>query len=419
MSQPPPIRLGVVGCARILPAHLRGIQALRQAGFDAVRVTALCARRLEDAAMFQRRGEGPPPRPPASDNPKDPLGAPHLYVSDVHPGPVPELFDDWRRMLDADLVDAVLVLAPVALHHQVALDALRAGKHVLIEKPFAISVRAGKAIVDEARRRGLIVGVAENQHYAEPVRALGWAVRQGLIGTPQLWLSGGVGGEWAPDRVVAHTPWRHHKLEAGGGGAIDVGVHFMHMVRYVMGPIDEVSAYVRTMEPARVERDATGSEISRVHNEVDDVFLAHLRFASGAIGSTFSSWAGRGEPGGVDGGPLIYGTGGCVKAGSIVRDDGFRGSVMDVFARQASPDTLESFFPAGVRDAFGLELYDFTRAIAGAGPMEAGGDEGLLDLALAYGVLESAVARRPVRVDEVLNGAVDRYQAEIDAFYRI
>lgn len=419
MSEPPPVRLGVVGCARILPAHLRGIQALRQAGLDALRVTALCARRLEDAAMFRKRGEGPAPRPPASANPKDPLGAPHLYVSDLQADPLPELFDDWRRMLDADVVDAVLVLAPVALHHQVALDALRAGKHVLIEKPFAISVRAGRAIVDEAQRRGLVVGVAENQRYAEPVRALGWAVRQGMIGTPQLWVSGGIGGEWAPDRIVAHTPWRHRKLEAGGGGAIDVGVHFMHMVRYVMGPVDEVSAYARTMEPERVERDATGTEILRVHNEVEDVFLAHLRFASGAIGSTFSSWAGRGEGGGVEGSPLIYGTEGCVKGGAIVRDDGVRGSVIEMFAGQAGPDALGTFFPAGVRDAFGLELYDFTRAIAGGRAMEASGEEGLLDLALAYGVLESAAAGRPVRVDEVLSGAVNRYQAEIDAFYRL
>ena len=50
-----------MGCARILPAHLRGIAELQAAGIDPIRVTALCARRLDDAAMFRLRGEGPPP----------------------------------------------------------------------------------------------------------------------------------------------------------------------------------------------------------------------------------------------------------------------------------------------------------------------------------------------------------------------
>ncbi|MBO0701724.1 MAG: Gfo/Idh/MocA family oxidoreductase, partial [Candidatus Dormibacteraeota bacterium] len=289
-----PVRLGVAGCARILPAHLRGLKALRGAGLDVCRVTALCARSVDDAARFRLRGEGPAPRPPASDNPADPLGAPHLYVSDVQDEPLPELFDDWRRMVESDQVDAVLILAPVQLHHQIALAALAAGKHVLIEKPFAITVRAGRAIADEARGRGLVAAVAENNRYAEGVRALGWVVEQGLIGTPQLWLSGGIGGEWAPDRIVAHTPWRHRKLEGGGGPAIDGAVHLMHQIRYVMGPVEEVSGMARTLEPERVERDAEGRVLARVANELEDVYLAQLRFAGGAAGSVFGGWAGRG-----------------------------------------------------------------------------------------------------------------------------
>ena len=63
------------------------------------------------------------------------------------------------------------------------------------------------------------------------------------------------------------------------------------MLRYVMGPVEEVSGYIRTMEPVRVERDPAGGELGRVRNEVEDVFLAQLRFAGGAIGSTFSNRA--------------------------------------------------------------------------------------------------------------------------------
>jgi predicted dehydrogenase len=410
--------LGIVGCGRILPAHLRGMAALKSAGLDPVRITALCSARTEDAAMFAQRGQGPAPRPPASSVPDDPLAAPHRYVSDVQTDVVPEIYDDWRTMLDADLVDALLVLAPVSSHHEMALAALSAGKHVLIEKPFAISVRAGRAIEAEAQRRGLVAGVAENLRYEVATRAVGWAVTEGFVGRPQLWLSGGVGGEWAPDRVVAHTPWRHHKLAAGGGPAIDVGVHIMHQIRYIMGAVEEVGALTSTLEPARVEREGPGAPIV-VNNEVEDVYLAQLRFASGAIGTCFSGWAGRGESCALPDSPVIYGTTGCVKGATVVGADGVRTRATDLLAQHATDEVREGYFPHGLRDSFGLELLDFVTAITTGAKMEASATEGVMDLAMAYAILESSLAGAPVRVADVLSGAVDRYQAEIDAHFEL
>lgn len=410
-----PLALGVVGCARILPAHLRGILAMQAAGFDLFRVTALCARRTEDAAMFRRPGDGPAPRPPASTNEADPLGAPHVYVSEIQEDVVPEIFGDWRDMLRSDLVEAVLVLTPVSLHHPIALDALAAGKHVMIEKPFAISVKAGRAIADEARRRGLVAGVAESVRYAPRTRALKWVLEQDFIGRPQLWMSAGVGGEWAPDRIVAHTPWRHQKLEGGGGPAIDLGVHLMHQIRYLMGPVDEVSGLTRTMEEKRVD-PGSGAEVA---NEVEDVFLAQLRFASGAVGSAVAGWAGHGEASGFGSNPVIYGSRGCVKGDEVFNDDGLVGTSAELMAEKASPDQLAEFFPGGMRDAFALELFDFARACLTGGEMEASADEGVLDLAMAYSVLESARLDAPVTVDDVLSGTVESYQAEINAYYKL
>jgi predicted dehydrogenase len=408
--------LGVVGCARILPAHLRAIATLQAAGIDRVRITALCARNLDDAIMFRKRGEGPAPRPPASANENDPLGAPHRYVSDLHADVLPEVFDDWRDMLDRDVVDAVLILTSVGSHHQIALDALRAGKHVLIEKPLAISVRAGRLIVDEARSRGLVAGVAETQRYAHHSRALRWVLDHGLVGTPQLWLSGGIGGEWAPDHVVAHTPWRHRKLEAGGGPAIDHGVHLMHQIRYLMGDLDEVTALTRTWEPVRIDRLA-GRPDDHVANELEDVYLAQFRFTSGAIGSTFSSWGGHGERSGLDPGPVVYGSAGCVKGAAVFGDAGLLGHAGDLLAAGAEPALTESLFPAGLHDPFALELVDFIRSVDAGTDTEVNATEGLADLASAYAILESAAAGTTVRVADVASGAVSLYQEEIDAHY--
>ena len=60
------IRIGVVGCGRILNAHLQGYKALRDLGIDNFRITALVARNEDDAWMFHTRGKGPTPRPPSS-----------------------------------------------------------------------------------------------------------------------------------------------------------------------------------------------------------------------------------------------------------------------------------------------------------------------------------------------------------------
>ncbi len=414
----PALRLGVVGAARILNAHLRGIRLIREAGLADVRVTAIAARRLEDAATFRLRGEGPPPRPPVSTNERDPLGAPHLYASDLHPETIPAIHDDWRTMIDADGIDAVLILAPVGLHHTIALDAIAAGKHVLIEKPFAISVRAARQILDAAAAANLTVGVAESVRYTEPTRAARWAIDRGMLGDLQLWISGGVGGgEWAPDRIVARTPWRHRKVEAGGGPSIDWGVHLFHNVRHLMGPIAEVSAYTAILEPERVDRDGFGAVTGRVRNDVEDAFFANLKFANGAIGTAFGGWGGHGAGSGFGKGATIYGSRGSLQGDELTLDSGLHGTTVDLYTKGTEPEERQARFPAGIHDPFALEMLDFINAIATGTPMEASGEEGLLDLATAYAVLESAAVNRPVTVDELLSGQVDAYQAEIDAHH--
>jgi predicted dehydrogenase len=193
----------------------------------------------------------------------------------------------------------------------------------------------------------------------------------------------------------------------------------MHQIRYVMGPVDEVQGLARMLEPERVDRDGEGHLVDRVANELEDVYMAHLRFASGALGSVMGGWGGRGEGTSLDGSPVVYGSRGCVKGGTVIGDDGSREKALDVFEREAGPELKERFFPRGVRDAFGLELLDFCRAVTLGTPFEDTADEGVMDLAMAYAVLESSAAGRPVRLEEVMSGAANVYQAEIDEHYRI
>ena len=147
-----PLRIGLVGAGRIVPAHLRGYAELRASGVDDFRITAICSRDRQRALTYRKRDEGPPPAPPTTDRPDDALGAPHRYVSDFQDDVLPEIYTDLGEMLAAGVVDAVDITTEVGLHHSQALACLEAGLHVLVEKPLAISVRAGRRMVEAGWR---------------------------------------------------------------------------------------------------------------------------------------------------------------------------------------------------------------------------------------------------------------------------
>ena len=74
------IRIGIVGCGRILAAHLEGYKLLREAGIDDFEITALCSRKANDAQSYVKRGEGPTQRPAVSSIPGDPLAVSEQYL---------------------------------------------------------------------------------------------------------------------------------------------------------------------------------------------------------------------------------------------------------------------------------------------------------------------------------------------------
>lgn len=396
-----PIRIGIIGCGRILPAHLRGYRTLREAGIDDFRITALVARREDDARSFRKRGEGPPPRPPVGTDPGDPLSAPHLYVSDFQPEEEAQVFPTVEAMLAAGATDAVDITATLPVHHTAGLACLAAGQHAMIQKPLALTVRAGRRLVEAAERRGLALGVMENVRYAEANRLARWAIERGDLGALQMLAAVGIGSAaWSPDRIVAETGWRHRRLEAGGGATLDIGVHLAHRLRYLAGEVRTMTAVARTFEPERIRRDATSAIVERVAADADDAFFALPQFANGAVGTVSFTWAGHGEPTALPGGIALYGT---------------REELAARFAREADNATREHFFPRGLTDTFALAYLDWFNAIRAGTQPEMSGAEGLRDLATAYAILESsALGGAPIAVDAVLAGEVDAYQRPID-----
>ncbi|MEM2886134.1 MAG: Gfo/Idh/MocA family oxidoreductase [Thermoproteota archaeon] len=410
---PGALRVGLVGCGRIMPAHLNGYMELVEKGVG-VRITSLVARKREDALRFRRRGEGPPPREPYGP-PGDPLVAPHVWIHDFQKDVDVEVYTDYGEMLRKGDIDAVDVYAPPYEHHRIALDSLAAGKHVLVEKPLAVTVKAARAMVEAAERSGKVLGVAEVGRYGRDARMAKWAIDRGYLGEVQLFFNAVVGCYWSPDKIVGGTPWRHRKLTAGGGPSVDFGVHVFDLVRYYCGEIEEVEGVVRSFEGARFTRDGSGRVIDRVENEVDDTFFAVTKSRGGAIGQVSFSYALHGEPTIL--GTAIYGSKGCIKDGVAILDGKGRTTVEELFEKNATPEERGKLFPLGISDPFALETLEFLNAIREGREMETSGREGLRDLAVSYAVIESSRLKRAISVDDVESGKIGDYETEINEHY--
>jgi predicted dehydrogenase len=409
------IHIGIVGCGRILAAHLRGYQRLREAGVDDFRITALCARRADDAWMYVRRGEGPPQRPPVSTSPGDPLAVGDVYLSDFQNDVDVQVYTDYRQMIAEAPIDAVNDFTTHALHHQVAEAAFAHEKHLLTQKPLAITVEAARRMCREAEQRDLVLGVFENARNRPDTRQLRWLFDAGLCGRLQMLLMTNVGNWWAPDRIVAETPWRH-RLDEGGGISLDIGVHLFNHIRYVAGEIKTVSARAAVLEPVRVTRDAAGQVTERINCDADDTMIAQFETEQGVIGNLCASWAGHGTgtiaaPGR---GIVYYATKGRVAGTDVTLDNGATEQLPLLYQRGCDPAQRDAHFPLGLDDAFALNQGDWLAAIRERRQPETSGEEGLRDLAVAFAVLESSHAGQPVDVADVLSGKVRAFQVPLD-----
>jgi predicted dehydrogenase len=174
---------------------------------------------------------------------------------------------DWKALLGDDEVDAVYVATPVHLHAEQAVAAARAGKHVLCEKPMALDVAGGERMLAEARAHGRRLGVAYYRHHYPVVARLRQLLASGELGEPVL---AQVQAFEAFDVPRDHPrAWFLRRAEAGGGPMADFGCHRIEVLLDLLGPVAEAQGFPDNVRFR--ERD------------VEDTFVARMRFRSGAI----------------------------------------------------------------------------------------------------------------------------------------
>ncbi|MBE2270742.1 MAG: Gfo/Idh/MocA family oxidoreductase [Anaerolinea sp.] len=219
---------------------------------------------------------------------------------------VPNLYTDYRELVERDDLDVVSVATPNHLHMPVTVAALNGGKHVLCEKPLARSGAESRQMVEAARAAGRVLEVAFNHRQRGDVQILKQYVDEGGLGRiyhgKATWMrrSGipGMGG-WFTSREMA-----------GGGPLIDLGVHVLDMILYLLNEPKVVSVSAATYaELGPRGRGGRGDTVRVGAYEVEDLATAFLRLADGGSLLVEASWAVYGKAG-DDFGVTLYGTDG-------------------------------------------------------------------------------------------------------------
>ncbi len=178
---------------------------------------------------------------------------------------------DVSALVSREDVDAVAIATPSGLHPAQALEALRHGKHVLVEKPIALSMTEALAIAAEARTRGLVAATVSQRRFEPVPRAIHDAVAGGALGQVSMVVVEGF--YHRPQSYYDSAAWRG-TLELDGGVLMNQAIHMIDLLRWIGGPVERVAANVATI----------GHEM-----EAEDTATVSLHFASGALGAILAT----------------------------------------------------------------------------------------------------------------------------------
>ena len=171
-------------------------------------------------------------------------------------------------------VDFVVIGSPSGCHAAQALATVRAGRHVLVEKPLDIATERIDPLLAEVERAGVTLGVIFQDRLHPEVVAMKRAIDSGDIGTPVL-ASAEVKWSRAPD-YYASSRWRGTWALDGGGALMNQGIHSIDLLLHLLGPVAEVSGRIAT----------------RVHEiETEDTAVASMVFANGTLATVQATTA--------------------------------------------------------------------------------------------------------------------------------
>ncbi|WP_139995908.1 Gfo/Idh/MocA family protein [Paenibacillus paridis] len=249
------IRLGIIGAGAIGSIHMQTFKKVE--GIDVVAVTDAYLPLAE-----QRAAE--------------------FGIETVHPSP--------QALLEDASIDAVVIGVPNNFHAGLAIEALKQGKHVLLEKPMAIHSEAAREIVEEVEKSGKILMMSHQMRWTGLSRALKQHVDNGDVGH----VYNAKAGWFRKKGIPGWGSWFTRKDQSGGGPLIDIGVHMLDLSLYLMGNPKPVSVYGSTYAEFGPNRQGIGNWGTPNwdgYYDVEDLASALIKLDNGATLSLEVSWA--------------------------------------------------------------------------------------------------------------------------------
>jgi UDP-N-acetyl-2-amino-2-deoxyglucuronate dehydrogenase len=342
MSDAPPIRVALVGCGRISRNH-----------FDAIEKIA----DLELAAVCDVIGE-------------------RACEAEARDG-VP-CFESYDEMLASVRCDAVALCTPSGLHPKHGIAAARAGKHVICEKPMAISLEGADALVRECDAAGVHLFVVKQNRLNPSIQLLRRAIDRGRFG--RIYLANTTVRWTRPQEYYDQAPWRG-TWEFDGGAIMNQASHYVDLIQWLVGPVESVMAKTTTLA-RRIETEDTG--------------VAVLKFRSGALGVievTMLTY-----PRNLEGSITILGEKGTVKVGGTAVNRIEHWSFADYDDDDKLIESAATNPPSVY--GFGHEGYyrNVVAVLRGQAKAETDGRAGRKSLELILGIYESAKTGRDVPI---------------------
>lgn len=203
---------------------------------------------------------------------------------------------DWHTLLDREDIDVIDILTPTYLHKEMAVAAMKAGKHVICEKPCSLTWEECHEMAETAAKAGVVSYLNHNYRRVPAVALAKQMIEEGKLGTIYHYR-GSYLQEWIMDENFPVT-WQLKKETAGGGALYDLASHNVDLARYLVGEPVAVTAMLKTFVKERPEPgensavfsagDTSGSQ-KKLPVTVDDAASLVLEFENGAMGSLEAS----------------------------------------------------------------------------------------------------------------------------------
>jgi myo-inositol 2-dehydrogenase / D-chiro-inositol 1-dehydrogenase len=300
---------------------------------------------------------------------------------------VAHAYADYHALLENPDVEMVSITAPNRLHAQITIDAAKAGKHVVCEKPLCITLEEADAMIEACKKAGVLLLYAEELFFAPKYVKAKLMADEGAFGRIHLVKQG-------EKHSGPHSDWFWDVEQSGGGAVMDLGCHGIAFCWWFLGKQKITSVYSQM-----------STQVHKNKTEGEDEAITILEFENGAVGMVESSWN---RPGGMDDSIEVFGDKGQTYADMLM------GNALPTYSEVGFGYAVEKaastkgwtypVFEEHWNYGFPQEMRHFARCVRGKETPIADGEVGRVVQEVLYAAYASAGQRRKIALPFRPNG---------------